>query len=807
MKILNNRLYIHGLVIVCFAIFAQIFYYPSLSGMKLLQSDIVQYSGMSRQIKEYRSQNNNQESYWIDNAFGGMPTYQLGASYPADFLSPIHNLFKFIPRPAYILFLYLFSSYILFIVLKLDWRIAIFGSFAIGLSTYLLIILQVGHNTKAIALSYIPTVLAGFFLLIQKRWILGFLLSVIGMSLNIRANHYQMTYYLLFILIILGLVYFIEAYKKKDFKTIFNSLGLFFISGLIALGLNATPILATSEYSQFSTRSASELDFNLDGSPKDVSSGLDYNYITEYSYGVFESLNLIIPRIQGGGSRENLGTGSNIYEFLVKRGVPIKQSKNFASSVPTYWGSQPILEAPAYIGIVVFIFALFAIIVLKGPLRNALLIATILSLILSWGKNFPLITDLFIDYIPFYNKFRAVSSAQVILEICVPVLSVLGLKELLNDPNKYFKKFLKITGALIAFLTSFIFMKKLNLFSFIGPFDLRLREAYGDEILEQIIIARSQIFSDDIFRGIYLLLAVLIIYTLFKNKKIKKNITIVAFILIVFYDLGGIAIRYLDWNRFVEPSQVEVPFKITDADKIILKDKSRYRVYEPELGLNGARTSFFHNSIGGYHGAKPRRFQELFQFLNYNKVPKVLDFLNVKYILYGSEDGLSPLINEDALGNAWFVNSIRKVDSADEVLNSFKNVDFKLEAVVEDELTANALYLNNYIVDDNSFINLIDESPNKLKYKFSSKFKQVVVFSEIYYPKGWQAKIDGKIVPHYRVNYILRALTVESGEHIVTFEFNPRVVKTGTKIRYASFSLFVLIFFSILYNSKFYRNS
>ena len=806
MKILNNSLSKHGLVLVCFIIFAQLFYYPSLTGMKLLQSDIVQYSGMSRQIKEYRSQNDGKETYWIDNAFGGMPTYQLGAKYPADFLGLIHDLFKLIPRPAYLLFLYLFSSYILFLVLKVDWRVAVFGSFAFGLSTYLLIIIQVGHNTKAMALSYMPLALAGFFLLIDKRWLYGFILSVLGLGLNIRANHYQMSYYLLFILVILGLVYLHQAYQNKNLKTISKSLGLFSLSGILAIGLNATPLLSTSEYSKFSTRSGSELKLNLGTSQKSTSDGLDYNYITEYSYGIFESLSLIIPRVQGGGSRENLGTESELYEFLVKKGVSIKQAKNFVSSVPTYWGSQPILEAPAYIGIVVFFFAVFAMIILKGPIRNALMIASILSLILSWGKNFPIVTDFFIYNVPFYNKFRAVSSAQVILELCVPVLAALGLQKLLSNPQKYFKPFLKTTIGILGFLISLILLKIIGLFSFKSAIDIRLREAYGEEILEQIIFARREVFNDDILRGVFLVIITFLVFMLYKNQKIKKNIAIVLLFGLLIYDLGGVAVRYLDWSRFVDPSQIETPFRITNADEIILNDKSRYRVYEPELNLTGARTAYFHNSLGGYHGAKPRRFQELFQFFNFNQIPEILNMLNVKYVLYQSKEELSTLINEEAQGNAWFVDSIIRVKSADEVLESFKTIDLKNQAVVEDELTAKALTLNQNRDHDESSIKLIEDSVNLLRYSFVSKSKQVVVFSEMYYPDGWEAKIDGNIVPHYRVNYILRALAIESGEHIITFEFNPKVVNTGTKIRYASISFFTLILLLILYKTKFYRN-
>mgnify|MGYP001221799772 FL=1 len=802
MRILNNNLYKHGLVVAFFAFFAQLFYYPSISGKKLLQSDIVQYSGMSRQIKEYRSQNDGKEAYWIDNAFGGMPTYQLGAKYPADFLGIIHGVFKILPRPAYILFLYLFSSYILFLVLKLDWKIALFGSFAFGLSTYLLIILQVGHNTKAMALSYMPFAIAGLFLLLDKRWLSGFIISLLGIGLNIRANHYQMSYYLLIFLFILVIVYSIDAYRKNNLKSHLKSITLFALSGFLAIGLNATPILATSEYSKFSTRNGSELKLNFDGSKKTESNGLDYNYITEYSYGIFESLSLIIPRIQGGGSRENLGSDSELYEFLVKRGVPIKQSKDFVSYVPTYWGSQPILEAPAYIGIVVFIFALFAIISLKGPLRNSLLIASILSLILSWGKNFSILTDFFIYNVPFYNKFRAVSSIQVILELCIPILAVLGLQRLLSDPNKYFKTFIKVIIGLIVFLSSFFLFKGLGMISFNSPIDSRLIEAYGQDLMDQILMARAVIFNDDILRGIILLLSILFVFALYKAKKIKKNIAITLFIGILIYDLGGIANRYLDWDRFVNKSKAEAPFSITNGDKTILNDVSRYRVYEPVLGLTGARTSYFHNSIGGYHGAKPRRFQELYEFFNYNEIPEILNMLNVKYVLYESEKGLSPLINNDAQGNAWIIDSLVKVNSADQVLESFKSINLKTDAVVEDDNIAKALKIDNNI-DYDASIELIEDSVNLLKYSFNSKSRQVVVFSEMFYENGWKASIDGQEVPHYRVNYILRALPVNKGKHIISFEFIPEVIELGTKIRYTSMSLFALIIILIVFNSNF----
>ena len=455
-KVRLRKSLIHLYTAIGFIAISLIFYYPLLDGKKLFQSDINQYEGMSREIQENRD-NFSEEIYWIDNAFGGMPTFQLGAKYAYDILSPFHLLFRFIPRPAHTLFLYLLTMYILLMVLKIPWRIAVLGSIAFAFSTYLLIILQVGHNTKALAISYIPLVVAGLVLLRQNKILPGFLISLIAISLQIRANHYQMTYYMLILLGVYFFVYLVDSYRKRDLKQYLKYIGVFALAGILSLGLNAPNILSTYDYSKYSTRSQSELTLNPDGTEKERTSGLDYDYITQYSYGVFESLNLVAPRIQGGASSEDLSKKSNLYKFLIDNNVPKPQADSFIKSVPTYWGNQPILEAPAYIGAsVVFLFIL-ALFVVKGPFKWWLLISFILSLLLSWGKNFPLLTNLFIDYFPFYNKFRAVSSIQIILEFAVPLLSVIGLHKFLADTNlKNIKRSFAVyaTPLLIILLTS-----------------------------------------------------------------------------------------------------------------------------------------------------------------------------------------------------------------------------------------------------------------------------------------------------------------------------------------------------------------
>lgn len=407
-KVTIRKSLIHLYTAIGFAAVAIIFYSPLLEGKKLYQSDINQYEGMSREITENRDNFKN-EIYWIDNAFGGMPTFQLGAKFAYDILQPFHLLFRFIPRPAHTLFLYLLTMYILLMVLKIPWRIAVLGSFAFAFSTYLLIILQVGHNTKALAISYIPLVVAGLVLLRQNKLLPGFLVSLIGISLQIKANHYQMTYYLLILLGVYFIVYLIDSYNKNDLKQYLRYIGIFLLAGILSLGLNAPNILSTYDYSKYSTRSQSELKLNPDGTEKEQTTGLNYDYITQYSYGIFESLNLIAPRIQGGASSENLGEDSDLYRFLIDNNVPKPQADSFIKSVPTYWGDQPILEAPAYIGASIFFLFILSLFVVKGAFKWWLLISFILSISLSWGKNLPFLTNFFIDYFPFYNKFRAVS--------------------------------------------------------------------------------------------------------------------------------------------------------------------------------------------------------------------------------------------------------------------------------------------------------------------------------------------------------------------------------------------------------------
>ena len=792
-KVSIRKSLIHLYTAIGFAVVSLIFYSPLLDGKKLYQSDINQYEGMSREISDNRD-NFSDEIYWIDNAFGGMPTFQLGAKFAYDILAPIHMMFRFIPRPAHTLFLYLLTMYILLMVLKIPWRISVLGSIAFALSTYLLIILQVGHNTKALAISYIPLVVAGLFLLKQHKLLPGFLVSLVAISLQIRANHYQMTYYMLILLGIYFIVYLIDSYRNNDVKDFLKYMGVFILAGILSLGLNAPNILSTYDYSKYSTRSQSELKLNPDGTEKQISSGLDYDYITQYSYGVFESLNLIAPRVQGGASSEDVGEDSDLYEFLIENNVPKPQADSFIKSVPTYWGSQPILEAPAYIGAsVVFLFIL-SLFVVKGPFKWWLLISFCLSLLLSWGKNFPLLTNFFIDYVPFYNKFRAVSSIQVILEFAVPLLSVIGLNKFLADSDL---KNIKRSLATFSVPLIILFVMSGSL-SFAGLYDDYYSNGYGQEIFNQIIEERKNIFNKDIIRA--LLIGGMIFITLRFSRSIGRNFTFIIVAIIVFLDLFTVSNRYIDKELFIDKSINT--YQLSEIDNEILTDTLDYRVFNLSTGLSNASSAYYHNALNGYHAAKLRRFQEYYDYLNFHDNEKLFNSLNVKYLIGKDEQNQDQLYeNPDALGNAWSVDSLLVFNNPDQLLSKLKDTD----------ISKVALGLKNTIPKDlpQSFnskdlikIEKIKNSSSNLIYNYNSLSEQLIVFSEIYYPSGWEVYIDGEKSNYFDINYLLRGMVIPKGKHIIEFNFSPKIVKTGINIRIITIIITFSLIAYMLYKEK-----
>lgn len=800
----------HLFVLIGFVILSLAYFSPVLSGKQIFQSDIVQYIGMSKQQKDFRA-NTGEETYWTNSAFSGMPTYQLGAKYPHNYIKKLDLALRFLPRPADYLFLYLLSFYVLLLVLKVDFKLAAIGAIAFGFSTYLIIILGVGHNSKAHAIAYMPLVLSGILLTFQRKYIAGFLLTVVAMGLEIVSNHFQMTYYLMLLVIVLGVVYLIDAYKKKVLPHYFKSVGILFAAVFLSLALNATGILATNEYVKESTRGKSELTVNPDGTLKEATSGLDRDYITQFSYGILETFNLYIPRFMGGGNGEDVGKDSATYEAYRKLGASPSQALQESKRAPMYWGDQPIVEAPAYVGAVILFLFVFALFLVKGRLKWWLVGGTILSLILSYGENqpFAFITDFFIDYVPLYNKFRAVSSIQVILELCIPVLAIFGLVRLFNDFEKKEEKLkaLKFT-AIITGGIAVLFLLFKSSFDFAGVNDGFYRQSYGQAFIDAIKADRKTIFTQDTIRSLILVLLSAGLIWAFLKGKLKEKWVMVAFAALILFDLIGVNKRYVNNDDFVSALQVNQPFQMNEADKEILKDKTHFRVFD--LVSGPSKPSYYHNSLNGYNAAELKRYRELFDFYIAKNNINVLNMLNTKYIIIQGDNG-SPVsyTNEDANGNAWFVKTLEQVNSANEEIKLLDSLDNKNKAIYTFK-TPSGIYkrmpkhsLREFRVDSLASIKLIEQKPNYLKYESNNSNNGFAVFSEVYYGNGWKTLIDGKETSHMRVNYILRGMEVPAGKHIIEFKFDPDIVKTGSSIALASSIFFgLLLLTGLLYEFK-----
>ncbi len=786
MKLSAKAIFTHIAVVLFFIVASLAYFYPVIQGKAIYQSDIALYKGMAKERDDYK-ENTGVESYWTNSAFGGMPTYQLGANYPHDYIKKLDRLIRFLPRPADYLFLYFIGFYILMLCMKMDWRLAILGSLAFGFSTYYIIILGVGHNAKAHAIAYLPMVLGGILLVFRKKYILGFILTAIAMALEISANHYQMTYYFMLLVLILGLVYLIEAIRKKKLKHFFASVGILLAAVLLGIATNATGILATKEYADWSTRGKSELTINPDGTEKEIKNGLDREYITQYSYGIAESLNLFVPRLFGGSNSENLGKDSKAYEFLTGQGLSPTRALEFTQGLPLYWGNQPGVAAPAYIGAVVFFLFLLGLFLVKGKKKWWLLGGVLLSLVLSWGKNFPALTNFMIDYFPLYNKFRAVSSIQVILELCVPILAILGLKQLFADSIKKKEKVkaLQFSGIIALGLVIVLFVLK-GMFGFEGLNDATYQQYFGEELMSMIERDREAVYISDTFRTlIYFALTAAVVFLMVRGA-IKKNMALIVIGILLVFDLVGVNQRYVNEDDFVRQRLVDQPYQATEADRQIQTDKSIYRVFDPSEGVVGSRTSYFHKSLSGYHAAKPAKLEDLFDFHLYSTNLDVLNMLNVKYIFQQDEDGKRiPTINPDANGPAWFINNLIAVSSADKEIKALDSLNTKKSAVF-DETDQTVLKPQTFVVDSLASIKVMDHRPDIITYEMDNPNAGFVVFSEMHYPKGWHASIDGKEETHYRVNYALRGMKVPEGKHTVIFQFDPEVVKTGSTIALAS---------------------
>lgn len=774
----------HILAILGFVVVALAYFYPVLSGKQIFQSDIVQYTGMAKELNDFR-QTNNEETYWVNNAFGGMPTYQLGAKYPHNYIKELDYVIRFLPRPADYVFLYFIGFYLLLLTYKVKPLKAFIGALLFGFSTYLIVILGAGHNAKAHAIAYMPMVLAGVHLVFRKKYLLGGILTMIAAALEISANHFQMTYYLLIFLVIVTIYYSVHYIKQKEVSSLLKMYGIFAVAGILAIGLNATNLMATSEYAKFSTRSNSELTIAPDGSPKESTNAMTHEYITEYSYGIFETFNLLVPRITGGGNGENIGTNSNTYKyvsnFLQSQGYDPAPAQQFADHAPTYWGKQPIVAAPAYIGAVVLFLALLCFFVDDRKIKYYLGAGAGVSIALSWGHNF-FLTDFLIDTLPLYNKFRAITSIQVIAELCFPILAILGLQAFFKASKEEQFKAIKMSGIVFAGILVLLFVLK-GMMDFEGANDSYYAQVFqdgGSGFISALIDDRKAMYTKDLLRTLlFVALAVAALWAYNKEKLNAKTAVIIVGLLGV-VDLVAIDTNYVNKDNFVAKQQVETPFQATPADEQILLDKSQFRVFEQQGGFSSARSSFFHHSLGGYHAAKPKKVQDLFDYQISQQNVEILNMLNVKYIIGKNEEGADiPLQNPEANGNAWFVKNIQKVANADEMMEAMKSFKSKETALVYNSVNVPK---TTFATDSLAQIKLTNYQPNKLEYQTNNKADGFAVFSEIYYPKGWNILIDGKPAEMVEVNYTLRGLNIPAGNHKIVFSFEPEVVKTGSTI-------------------------
>jgi hypothetical protein len=788
------------IIAIAIFIFASLtYFYPVLKGQKIAQSDITQFRGMVKEINNFRADKNT-EPYWTGASFSGMPAYQISAYYPNDFVRLIDRTLRFLPRPADYTFLYFLSFFVLMLALKIEWRLSILGALSFGFSTYLIIIFGAGHNAKAHAIAYMPLVLAGVLWVFQKRYILGFLVTGFGLALEIYTNHPQMTYYLGFCLLILGVVEFINAIKEKLLPVFIKQSAVIIAAVLLGIGANSSRLMAMKEYGDYSTRGKSELTITPDGSVKEAAVGLDKAYITEYSYAKLETFNLFIPRFMGGGTVEKLENSSELYKVIETK-LGKKGADYFTDQALTYWGDQTIVEAPAYIGAVIFFLFFLGLFLVKGRLKQWLLAATVFSILLSWGRNFEGLTNFFIDYVPLYNKFRAVSSIQVIAELCVPILGVLALKEFFSlkisseEKIKALKKSLYAFGGLI--FIGFLLAHSFSTFEGIRDTTyLNIEKEYNIiGVLDAVIADRKAMLLIDVLRSLFLMLLTAGVLWMFLKSKLKQGIAILIIAVFVLFDLVSVDKKYVNKDDFKLSRKIEKPFIASNADKLILQDKTHFRVGNFSVNpMNDGSTSYFHQSIGGYHAAKMMRYQELFEYQIAKNNMQVLNMLNTKYFIVDNDKGEKQAQqNPDANGNAWFVKNVKVVNSANSELQILDSLNTKMSAVIDkSKLLDNVNF--NFEKDSTATIKLINYDVTELTYRTKTEKEQFVVFSEIYYKDGWNAYIDGKLTNHFRVNYVLRGMKIPAGEHEIEYKFEPKVIQQGGMISLFSYISIILVF-------------
>ena len=771
----------HLIVILLFVGISFAYFSPVIQGKMLDMPDIKHHKGMSKEVADFRAETG-EEALWTNAMFSGMPAYQISTKSNNNLIQYVVKAISLgIPRPANLLFLYLLGFYLLLLSLKVDYRLSAVGAIAFAFSSYFFIIIMAGHMTKAVAIAYLPMVVAAVLYTYRGKMILGGVLTALSVALELYANHLQITYYLVLVLILIGVVQFIKDLKANNLTSFAKRSGVLVLAALLASGTAVTRLSTTMEYGTESTRGKSELTNNLDNK----TSGLDKDYATSWSYGIAETFTLLIPNFYGGASQGALTKDSETYH-AIKRAPNAKQ---LIKQLPLYWGTQPFTSGPTYAGAIVMFLFIFGLLFVKSEMRVWILLATIMSIMLAWGKNFMPLTDLFLDYFPGYNKFRAVSMILVIAEFTIPLLGFVALNKFLTTDasENEKKKPLQLAFYIVGGITLVFALMPTLFFDFVGGQDANL--AKNGWPIDALQADRAGLLSADAWRSfIFIALTFGVLWMFLKNKLSSKYVILIVGVLVL-ADMWTINKRYLNDDSFARKSKVEIPYQATAADQQILRDKDpNFRVFNQSVStFNDASTSYFHKSIGGYHGAKLKRYQELIE----NHIAKgnmaVLNMLNTKYFitLKGKVQQ-----NSAAMGNAWFVNEIYSVANADAeiaALNGFNPANIAIVDVRFSEQMIDGL--------DNigTSITLTEYKPNYLKYNSSSTKQGIAIFSEIYYNKGWNAYVDGVLKPHFRANYVLRGMQIPAGNHVVEFKFEPAVYHVSERIALASSVVLLLL--------------
>lgn len=820
-KALPDLIVIAGFILISFIYFAPVV----MDGRVIAQNDSLASVGVGQEQRDYMERHDGKRSRWNLSMFSGMPSYQMSPTYdsskPQDSLKKVYSLF--LPNYVGLVFIMLLGFYILMRALNASPLLSALGAVMWAFSSYYFILIAAGHIWKFITLAYIPPTIAGMIFIYRKKYLLGGLLFMLFVAFQISANHPQMTYYFLFVMLFMVIAFFVDAVRKKELPVFFKSTGIVIIAGMIGIAANASSLYHTYEYSKETMRGKSELTHHGEENKSD--NGLERDYITAWSYGIGETWTLLVPNTKGGAS---VPLAEN--DRAMSKARP--EYRQLYQQIGQYWGDQPGTSGPVYVGAFVLALFVLGLFIVKGPLKWALLTGTIFSIVLSWGKNFMGPTDFFIDWVPMYNKFRAVSSILVVAEFCIPLLAILALKELIQKPEilknnlKYLYISLGVTGG-VALL--FAIAPKVFFPSFISGSEMQALQSLPPEHIQAVIAnlsdMRISIFTADAWRSFFIVAIGGGLLWLFINRKIKAEWTIAAILVLCLVDMWGVNKRYLNDSDFVPDTNMRQVFTPTATDQHILEDTTLYyRVLNMATStFNDGVTPYWHKTIGGYHAAKLRRYQDLIDIHLGSEMMalqqgiiqtqgqidsldaeqfKVLNMLNAKWIIMPAQEGATiPLVNPYAMGNAWFVDNIRFVDNADDEIDALKAIDLRKEAVADKKYAPVLAGFQPTPADSASTIRLTDYDSDFVTYSVNAKKDELAVFSEVYYPIGWQITIDGQPAEMIRANYTLRALHIPAGQHTVEFRFDPQSIKTTDTIAFAALAIMLLIALVLFYRT------